>query len=243
MIYNPFEVREYVLQRLSVMFQTELPVSEYHSMDMIAENRLRSVVLAIKRDFFGERIHEKVEVPCTFRVPATAWQLFKRDYFPKWLLKWRPVRYAQIKSIETVTFDRQFCFPNAYLPESEMLGRFYVLDTDDRHFSDSSRTRGLRIQKPILQYDSGQVNLGRLNQFADNIGRNMHLKNVPDFQAVILGINTEFLMVLTSRGDFHVSDCLIGENNWKLSRIEKIKLRWLRWRVSRYLKKHHNPTE
>lgn len=82
--------------------------------------------LHIERTLYGERIVN--EQQRTVRVPATWWQHFKLENFPKWILRKYPVSYKSITV--TVEFGRHFDFPKCYVPNHSYLSKFVVRDLD-----------------------------------------------------------------------------------------------------------------
>lgn len=75
-----------------VCLETLEKMGENHSdttVNVVFENTTRSLLLSMRRFIYREDVFTK-----TVSYPATWWQHFKESYFPDWLLRWFPVRYA-----------------------------------------------------------------------------------------------------------------------------------------------------
>lgn len=73
----------------------------------ILENFLTdSISLRVIQRVWGEE--EKI---LTIKVVSSWWQFFKKQYFPRWLLKWFPVKY------ETARFSAKALYPKLALPD------------------------------------------------------------------------------------------------------------------------------
>ena len=83
--------------------------------------------------------NEHAQQETTYEHPAGWWQMFKRDCFPEWLLKWSPVKMATSVAIPNLTVH--VCPHKALAPENgnhiefvRLAGRqgYYNAETGER---------------------------------------------------------------------------------------------------------------
>lgn len=115
----------FTLEKLTEFLNLELRPEELAQLRFDIDHRsdlYRHLTLRIKREFFGERRQEEVEVD--FKAPTTWWDHFKQDKFPAFLLKRFPVKYKT--TTNRVILNRTWYFPN--VPVTDMTKQFLVRD-------------------------------------------------------------------------------------------------------------------
>lgn len=83
----------------------------------------------ISTRLLSREIGKKEEV-VKFQEYATWWNHFKSSYFPKWLLKYFPVKYAT--SSVTVTFTQFEAYPKLNVKGTEDGIAIFRIDTDEK---------------------------------------------------------------------------------------------------------------
>lgn len=71
----------------------------------VADNDIASYLLEIERQIWAEYKQDTVEVAIKFEFPDGWWQMFKKQYFPDWLLNKYPVVYKTHVKYETKTVE------------------------------------------------------------------------------------------------------------------------------------------
>jgi hypothetical protein len=121
--------KAYVLNKITHAMEIRINPQDFAQLSFaIGDRHFGQYAIYIEREMFGERVQKEVDVDVSFSYPKTWWQHFKKENFPNWLLKKYPVQYAYETKTETVLFDRNFVFPNAYKQGHDVLGRFIIRD-------------------------------------------------------------------------------------------------------------------
>lgn len=92
-------------------------------MQTVTDEFCKRFGIQLKTFILGEKVNE-INEKVTFEVPQSAWQFFKWQYFPQWLLKYFPVKNKIWN--KTVTFKQIQCFPKikSILPPEEQAYEF-----------------------------------------------------------------------------------------------------------------------
>lgn len=128
-----FKSEEKVLRLLKEVIQTQISPRDFAALNFDVRAAFEQYTISIMRHFYGEQREDTVTVKCVFKKPKTWWQHFKESNFPAWLLKKYPVSYSYETKEKTVSLDRTWIFPNAYIEGHPVLGKMYI---HDRHQSD-----------------------------------------------------------------------------------------------------------
>jgi hypothetical protein len=108
-------IKEIVLNKIKFALQEELSPSVLKSLkleeakmtDLISESfvwRLTGFVLA-------EQINRTKTVEFKYKLTKNWWEMFKEQYFTKWLLNKFPVKYKEIDKVVYVDINDKFIYP------------------------------------------------------------------------------------------------------------------------------------
>lgn len=77
-------------------------------LDVIRDEIMNGLVYELHTEVMAEKVENRVQ-KVTFEFPKSWWQYFKKEYFPKWLLKKFPVK-SELSS-KSVIFNRYATYP------------------------------------------------------------------------------------------------------------------------------------
>lgn len=126
-----FGVRK-VLSNSQFLFMKDAYLETY--VDYLVDDLVLNLTASVQsQKMFEENI--VVELQIEFKKPASWWQHFKQDIFPKWMQKKFPVRYEIVveKRNKTICLKGYKTFPYSSYQVPKEFGQFFVYEKIDEH--------------------------------------------------------------------------------------------------------------
>ena len=125
---DDIQIKTVVLKKIQNSLQMILTPMEYRSLSFDMNRYEHEIVFRVRKEMFGERRQDTVNVKFTAQYPDGWWQAFKDEMFPKWLLRHYPVKMKVINETKEVTLDRTFWFPEIPVNDNSPVQKFVIYD-------------------------------------------------------------------------------------------------------------------
>jgi hypothetical protein len=95
---DAYQVDQLILEKVKVDLIDYISTAQLKNFDIetLKNSMTNAIVLKLRGFLMGEKLREERK-DWKVSYPSSWWQMFKRQYFPKWLLKRFPVRHTTLK--------------------------------------------------------------------------------------------------------------------------------------------------